>query len=56
MMVFDVIKLSTTVFLALVGGYFCVNAWNERDDSNNLMGNTICGLFMILSLVCIWYK
>lgn len=55
-MVFDVIKLLTTVFLALVGGYFCVTAWNERDDSKNLMGNTICGLFMILSLVCIWYK
>lgn len=54
-MVFDVIKLLTTVFLALVGGYFCVNAWNERDDSNNLMGkydlwfihDPVIGLYLV---------
>lgn len=55
-MVFDVVKLLTTAFLALAGGYFCVTAWNEHSDSNDLMGNAICGLFMVLSLACIWYK
>lgn len=55
-MIFDAVKLLTTVFLALAGGYFYVTAWNKRSDSNDLIGNAICGLFMILSLACIWYK
>ena len=55
-MIFETMKLLTTAFLALAGGYFCVTAWNERNNSNDLVGNGICGLFMILSLFCMWYR
>lgn len=55
-MVFNVIQIITTAFLALAGGYFCVAAWNQHDESDSLIGNTVCGLFMILSIICIWYK
>lgn len=55
-MIFNVIRVLTTAFLALAGGYFCVSAYEQRETSDGLAGNAFCGLFMILSLFCIWYR